>query len=120
MSAIECFLDKEALSWLSALPLERYVYKNKFTNALCLHYGWTPPHLPSHCVCGKAFSVNHAFSCPQGAYPIIRNNDVCNLTAKLFSELCHDVQIEPHLQHLTGKILHYKSAGHEDDAKVDI
>ena len=32
----------------------------------------------------------------------------------------HDVQIEPHLQPLTGEILHYKSAVHADDARVDI
>ena len=39
---------------------------------------------------------------------------------KLFSEVCHDVQIEPHLQPLTGEILRYKSAVHADDARVDI
>ena len=121
--AIECCQDKGASSWLSALPLEQYgfaLHKNEFTDALCLRYGWTPPHLPSHCVCGKAFSINHAFSCPHGAFPIIRHNDVRDLTAKLFSEVCHDVQIEPHLQPLTGKILRYKSAVHADDARVDI
>ena len=110
-----------ASSWLSALPLEQYgftLHKNEFT-ALCLRYGWTP-HIPFHFVCGKAFSVNHAFSCPHGAFPIIRHNDVHDLTVKLFSEVCHDVQIEPHLQPLTGEILRYKSAVHADDARVDI
>ena len=36
------------------------------------------------------------------------------------SEVCHDVQVEPHLQPLSGELLHYKSAVHEDDARVDI
>ena len=59
-------------------------------------------------------------SCPHGAFPIIRHNDVRDLTAKLLSEVCHDVQTEPHLQPLTGEILRYKTAVHEDDARVDI
>ena len=76
-------------------------------------------NLPSHCVCGKAFSVSHAYSCPQGAFPILCHNDVRDLTAKLMSEVCHDIQVEPHLQPLSGESLHYKSAVHEDDARVD-
>ena len=43
-----------------------------------------------------------------------------DLTAKLMSEVCHDVQVEPHLQPLSGELLRYKSAVHEDDARVDI
>ena len=38
---------------------------------------------------------------------------------KLLSEVCHDIQTEPHLHPLTGEILHYKSAV-QDDARVDI
>ena len=120
---IEHCQDKGVSSWLSVIPIEQYgfaLHKNEFTDALCLRYGWTPPHLPSHCVCGKAFSVTHALSCPHGAFPIIRHNDVRDLTAKLLSEVCHDVQTEPHLQPLTGEILRYRTAVHEDDARVDI
>ena len=57
---IEHCQDKGVSSWLSAIPIEQYgfaLHKNEFTDVL---YGWTPPHLPSHCVCGKAFSVTHA------------------------------------------------------------
>ena len=46
--------------------------------------------------------------------------DFRDLTAKLMSEVCHDVQVEPHLQPLSSELLHYKSAVHEDDARVDI
>ena len=94
--------------------------KTDFTDARCLRYGWSPPHLPSHCVCGKAFSISHALSCPHGAFSIIRLNDVRNFTAKLMSEGCHDVQLDPHLQPLSGELLHLKSAKHEDDVRVDI
>ena len=41
-------------------------------------------------------------------------------TARLLSEVCHDVQVEPHLQPLTGEVLHYRTAVLEDDARVDI
>jgi len=121
--ALECCKEKGASSWLSAIPIEQHgsaLHKTDFTDALCLHYGWSPPHLPTHCVCSKTFSISHAFSCPHGAFPIIRHNDIHDLTAKLMSEVCHDVQVEPHLQPLSGESLHYKSAVHEDDARVDI
>ena len=87
---------------------------------VCVMAGFHASHLPSHCVCGKAFSVSHAFSCPHGAFPIIRHNDIRDLTARLLSEVCHDVQVEPHLQPLTGEVLHYRTAVLEDDARVDI
>ena len=96
------------------------LHKTDFTDALCSRYGWFPSHLPSHCVCDKAFSVSHAFSYPHSAFPIFRHNDVRDLTVKLMSEVCHDVQVEPHLQPLSGESLHYRSAVHEDDVRVDI
>ena len=54
------------------------------------------------------------------AFPILCHNDVRDLTAKLMSEVCHDVQVELHLQPLSGESLRYKSAVHEDNARVDI
>ena len=35
-----------------------------FTSCICLSYGWSLSHLPSHCVCSKTFSISHALSCP--------------------------------------------------------
>ena len=121
--ALECCREKGASLWLSVIPVAQHgfaLHKTDFTDALCLRYGWSPPHLPSHCVCGKAFNISHALSCPHGAFPIIRHNDVRDLTARLMSEVCHDVQLGPHLQPLSGELLRYKSAKHEDDARVDI
>ena len=73
---LECCQEKGASSWLSAIPIKQHGFaphKTNFTDALFLRYGWIPPHLPSHCVCGKAFTVSYAFSCPHGAFPIIRH-----------------------------------------------
>ena len=77
--ALKCCKEKGASSWLSAIPIEQHgfaLYKTDFTDALYLCYGWYPSHLPSHCVCSKAFSVSHAFSCLHSAFPILHHNDV--------------------------------------------
>ena len=98
--ALECCWEKGASSWLSVIPVTQHgsaLHKIDFTDALCLRYGWSLAHLPSHCVCGKAFNICHALSCPHGAFPTICHNDFQDLTARLMSEVCHDVQLEPHL-----------------------
>ena len=88
--AVECCMEKGASSWLSALPLEQYgfsLHKGEFIDAICLRYGFTPSLLPSHCVCGKDFTLSHAISCPYGAFPIIQHNEVRDLTACLMTSV---------------------------------
>ena len=54
------------------------------------------------------------FSCPLGAFPtcsVIRHTDVLDLTAKLLSEICHDIQVKPHLQPLTDETLCWRPCG---------
>jgi len=77
---LKCCLDlaseKGASSWLTALPLECHgfvLHKGAFRDAIALRYGWLPPHRPSHCVCDKSNSVEHALSCSNGAFPSIRH-----------------------------------------------
>ena len=51
--------EKCASSWLTALPLADFGFslsKSDFRDALHLCYGWTPPRLPTACVCGPTFS----------------------------------------------------------------
>ena len=120
--AVECCTEKGASSWLSALLLKQYGFAlYKFTDAICFRYGFIPSHFPSHCVCGKDFTLSHALSCPHDAFPIIRHNEIQDLTVSLMSmsEVCHDVQIEPHLHPLSGEIMHHHSAVLDDDAQVD-
>ena len=71
-------------------------------------------------MCGKSFTVDHALSCPSGGYPTIRHNEIRDLTAKLMTEVCRDVCVEPHLQPLTGENLSYATANREDSARLDI
>jgi len=71
-------------------------------------------------LCGKDFSLSHALSCPHSAFPIIRHNEIRNLTANLMAEVTHNVQLEPQLYPLSGENLRYCSAIQDDDARVDI
>ena len=42
---------------------ERESSRGDFRDAICLRYGWKPPHMPSHCSYGEPFTVEHALSC---------------------------------------------------------
>ena len=115
--------EKSASSWLSAIPVSRYgftLHKQAFRDALCLRYGWMPARLASHCPCGQAFSVSHAFSCSKGAMPSIRHNAIRDLTAQLLTEVCPTVGTEPALQPLSGETFPFRSANVEDGARLDI
>ena len=115
--------EKGASSWLTCRPLRQFGFslpKGTFRDALCLRYGWTPPRLPSSCVCGKLFDSTHALSSPTGGYPAIRHNAIRDLTASLLQEVATDVSVEPPLQPLSGERLHLRSAIREDDARLDV
>ena len=115
--------EKGASSWLSALPISEHgfaLHKGAFRDALCLWYGWRPSYLPSHCVCGQHFTIEHALSCSRGGFPSIRHNEIRNITANLLSEVCHGIGIEPSLQPVTGEQFEHRTANREDGARLDI
>ena len=58
--------------------------------------------------------------CPTGGLPTIRHNELRDFTAKAMSEVCHNVQVEPPLQPVTGETLTYATANTEDGACLDI
>ena len=116
-------VEKGASSWLSTLPIDEHgfaLHKGAFRDALCLRYGWRPAHLPSNCVCGEKFTVDHALNCPRGGYPSIRHNELRDITADLLSEVCHGVGTEPCLQPVTDEQLMHRTANREDGARLDI
>jgi len=53
---------------------------------------------PALCACGSSFSVEHVLSCPKGGLPSLHHNEISDLTATLFTEVCHQVCVEPELQ----------------------
>ena len=108
---------------MSTLPITEHgfaLHKGAFRDALCLRYGWHPQHLPSHCVCGAQFTIEHALSCHCGGFTSIRHNEVHDITADIMTEVCHGIGVEPHLQPVTGEHLTYRTANREDGACLDI
>ena len=77
---------------------------------------WLQAHLPSHCVRGQHFTVEHTLSCPRGGFPSIRHNEIRNITADVMSEVCHSVGTEPSLQPITGEQFEHRTANREDSA----
>ena len=123
LRAIELAEEKGVSSWLTAVPLREYgfdLHKGAFRDAMALRYGWKPADLPTSCVCGSRFSVEHALSCPRGAFPIIRHNEIRDLTASVLTEVCHDVRVEPNLQPITQETLSASTANTSDGARLDI
>ena len=123
LRAIELAEEKGASSWLTAIPLREYgfnLHKSAFRDAIALRYGWTPVDLPTSCVCGSRFSVEHALSCPRGAFPIIRHNEIRDLTASVLTEVCHDVRVEPDLQPIMHETMSAATANTSDGARLDI
>jgi len=56
----------------------------------------------------------------KGRIPSICLNEVRDLTAELLTEVCHDVEVEPHLQPLNDETFHYKTTNVQDGAHLDI
>ena len=119
---MDCSSGKGASNWLAVPPPEEMGFsqhKSAFRDALCLQFGWQPPHIPSNCVCGKRQTVEHALSCSHGGFPALRHNDIWDITAKCLSEVCHNVAVEPELQPLTGERLQLRTANSEKGAWLD-
>ena len=109
-------------SWLTTLPLKPENYnlnKREFYDSLSLRYRWTPKYLPSKCPCGKRFDVDHAMSCMKGGFVHRRHDEVRDLFASLLQDVCHDVEVKPHLQTLTGETL-TSSTNSSDEARLDV
>ena len=81
--------QRGAFVWLSALPLKEYGFA--FRDAVGLRYDWKPPELPSFCVCGNSFSIDHSLSCPYEGFMTLCHNDVRDLTASLLKNVCPNV-----------------------------
>ena len=121
--AMELAREKGASSWLTVLPLNEHkfsLHKAAFLDAISLCYGWAPANLATTCVCGKAFTVDHALSCRRGGFPIIRHNEIRNLTAQLLTEVCSEVCVEPELQPVSPDQLQGATANRQDGARLDV
>ena len=122
-TVLEAIQEKGASSWLNALPIKSQGYaldKQSFRDAISTRYGIPLQKLPSHCVCGNPFSVQHALTCKKGGFVSSRHNEVRRITADLLNEVCNDVEEEPLLQEVTGEHFKAKTAKREKDARLDV
>ena len=94
--------------------------RGDFHDTLCLRYGWIPPYLSSHCVCGHDLTIKHALNCKCGGFLSIRHNELRDITADLLTEVCHNVLIEPPLLPLNGESLYHQTAITEDNVRDNI
>ena len=121
--AVDLASESGASSWLTSLPLTEFgftLHKSAFRDALTLRYGWLPSHIPTHCERGAKFTIDHCLSCQKVGFPILRHNEVRDLTAHLLTEICHDVRVEPDLQPLSGETLARATSITQDGACLDI
>ena len=110
--ALEAAQEKGASSWLNVLPLKTQGYaldKQSFRDALFTRYGIPLKRLPSHCVCGETFSVEHALNCKKGGFISSRHDEIKRITAEFLREVCIDVEEEPLLQEITGETFRRKT-----------
>ena len=120
---LELASEKGASLWLAVLPIKKHgfhLHKGEFRDALHLRYNWQLSNTAKMCNCGTQFSVGHAMTCHMGDFPTIHHNEICDITASLLTETCHNVATEPPLQPLTGEILSDRSANTDDNAHLDI
>ncbi len=121
--AVDLASEKGASSWLTSLPLSEFgftLHKGAFRDALALRYGWLPSNSPTHCDCGSLFTVDHCLSCCKGGFPTLRHNEIRDLTARLLTEVSHEVRVEPNLQPITGEVFSRATSNTQEGARLDV
>ena len=91
----------------------------EFHDAVSLRNDWEIDDIPSKCVCGERFDVNHAMICMKGGYDVQRHDELRDLEAELLNLVCKDVETEPVLQDITGEVLR-RGANTSQEARVGI
>ena len=120
--ALDLAQEKGSSLWLTVLPLQELGFnlnKGEFRDAIKLRYDWPFDDIPSACVCGETFTVDHAMICKRGGFVIQRHNELRDLEADLLSIVCNDVEVEPILQDISGEQFNSGSIKAKD-ARLDI
>jgi len=112
---------KGSSSWLTSIPLKEenlLLNKREFFDGISLRYRWPIKFLPTTCVCGIKFDIDHAMTCKKGGFISCRHNEIRDILAKMMDEVCRDVEIEPSLIPLTGENLK-RTANDSNEARLD-
>ena len=120
--ALDLANEKGLSMWLTSLPLKEMGFnlnKREFRDGLSLCYDWPITDIPSTCLCGELFTIDHAMICMRGEFVIQRHNELWDLEAELLSMVCKDVVTEPVLQDAEGEQL-TRGSNKAQDARLDI
>ena len=114
---------KNASSWLTMLPLKSENFLlNKREFYSIMHSALDIVGHQSTChhfVLVVRDLMSTMLSCMKGGFIYKRRGDVRDLLANLLKEVCHDVQVEPYLQTLTGEV--FNGGGNSsDEARLDV
>ena len=123
LRSIEAATENGASIWLTVLPIKRngfFLEKQAFWDGIHIRYNIPLERLPTKCVCGFPFDLQHAFSCPKGGLVIARHNEIRDITAEILGEICTGVTVEPTLTPLTGESLPHATAIKSDQARADV
>ena len=115
--------DKEASSWLNAIPIEEHglpLNKQEFRDSLCFRYNLPLSNLPSLCACGEMFNVNHALSCKKGGLIAQRHDTIRDLLTSHINKVCRNVETEPLLQPLDNEIFNLQSTVTSREGRLDM
>lgn len=80
--ALDLAAEKGSSAWLTVRPLREMGYnlnKREFRDAIRLRYDWPVHDIPSTCLCGEAFTVDHAMICKRGGFITQRHNELTDL-----------------------------------------
>ena len=116
--------EKGASYFLTALPLEEQGFtfhsKQDFRDLIRMRYRKRIPNLPSICSCGSPYSLDHSQICKLSGFIHMRHDNVSRLFAFQAKKSFRDVEVEPHLQPLSGEKMRYNSANIKSEARSDV
>ena len=87
--ALKAASEKGASSWVTAFPSydhDTVLHKGDFTDAVYIRYGWELLNIPTKCVCGMPFNIQHALDCKLSGLRMIQHNEVRDVVAKSMRE----------------------------------
>ena len=76
-------VEKGTSTWLTVIPLKEMdsnLNKREFWDALRVRYNWPFSDIPSKCLCGEEYSVEHAMICKRGGFNAMINSGIWRLS----------------------------------------
>ena len=105
LRSIEVSRENGVSIWLRVIPIKGngFFLEKQTWDAKRMRYNVSLERLPTLCVCGGSFNLQHALSCPKEGLVTTRHNELKNLTAEILGEICKNMVIDPLLATWTGE-----------------